>query len=245
MIASHQPSVFPDDVIVRVSSVDDGTMLDRFKADHERHDIENREAFCASVGVNYDDVVGQMIVYGDEMTYDITESVGSADTSKHTKGVIADALRTPQPGVGLMLPVADCVATVIYDAANKEVYMLHLGRHSTLSPLLRDTLAAVRESGVAANDIFVWMSPHAGKDSYVMRYFDQADEPDWSEFCYKKDDGFYLDLAGYNRQICIGADVPSQNIEVSAIDTVTDGDYFSHSGGDTDKRFAVVAMMRP
>ena len=245
MIGSNQPTVFPDDIIVAVSSRDDGTMLDRFKLDHETHDTDNRHAFCKSIGIDYQDVVGQMIVYGDEMTYDFLETVGTEDTSRHVRGVIADGLTTTSVGIGLMLPVADCVATVIYDAHQRQLYLLHLGRHSTLTPFLEETLKSILAAGTDPSDIFIWMSPHAGKDSYVMQYFDNADDPAWQNFYQKTDEGYYLDLAGYNRNVCLSVGVPADRIEVSEVDTVTSAQYFSHSAGDHDKRFAVVAMMRP
>lgn len=245
MILAHQPTIFPTDVLVRVSSAADGTMLDREKHPNATHDHDNRRAFCRSVGINYDDVVYQMISYGDMMTYNVLNEVGAAATSRHADGVIADGLVSGTPGVGLMLPVADCVATVIYDRHARRLYLLHLGRHSTLTSLLRDTLASIINEGASPDDIFVWMSPHAGKDSYVMQYFEYADHPAWQPYCHKRGGGYYLDLAGFNRQICLDIGVSTAQIEVSEVDTVTSEDYYSHSGGDTTKRFAVIAMMRP
>ncbi len=245
MIAAHQPTVFPEEVIVRVSNATDGTMLDREKHPEATHDHDNRRAFCRLVGIDYEDVVYQMVGYGEAMTYEVLKEVDASATSRHAAGILADGMTTTAPGVGMMLPVADCVATVIYDRYAGRLYLLHLGRHSTLTDLLRNTLAGSTAGGASPEDIFVWMSPHAGKDSYVMQYFDRADDPAWRPYCNLRKGGYYLDLAGFNRQICRDAGVPVAHIEISEVDTVTSEDYYSHSGGDTTKRFAVLAMMRP
>lgn len=245
MIAAHQPTIFPDDVLVRVSSVADGTMLDRLKADGATHDLDNRRAFCRDIGIDYQNVVAQMIRYDDGLTYDVLREVGRADTTADIPGVLADGLMTTAPGIGLMLPVADCAATVIFDSRQHRLYLLHLGRHSTLSPLLENTVSSILASGTSPAEMYVWMGPHASKDSYVMEYFDSANDPRWQEFYTRTDEGFYLDMAGFNTQVCLDLGVPAANIEVSPVDTVTSPEYFSHSGGNRTERFAVVAMMRP
>lgn len=115
MITTDQPTCFPDELLVRVSSIDDGTMLDRTRGTHVPDIVANRQKFCQEIGVDYDDVVYQKIVYDETQTYDVIREVGVADTTRHTSEVAADALITREKNVALMLPVADCVATVMYD----------------------------------------------------------------------------------------------------------------------------------
>ena len=88
------------------------------------------------------------------------------------------------------------------------------------------------------------MSPHAQKASYKLDWFDKANDPEWQDFYDQQADGFYLDMAGFNQRRMTELGVLSQNIYVSQVDTVTDGNYFSHSGGDVTGRIAVVAMMK-
>ena len=63
MIAADQPTCFPSDVLVAVSSKDDGTMLNRIRGRHVAEVLENRRRFCDQIGVTYDDIVYHVISY--------------------------------------------------------------------------------------------------------------------------------------------------------------------------------------
>ena len=70
MIAADQPTCFPPEVLVALSSKSDGTMLDRAVGVHDGSVQSNRTAFCRLAGVDYGNVVFQRIVYDDTQTYD-------------------------------------------------------------------------------------------------------------------------------------------------------------------------------
>lgn len=244
MIAADQPSCFPSDVLVAVSSRSNGTMLDRVMGVYDGSVISNRTIFCSSLGVDYGDTVFQRIVYGNKRDYRLICEADDGSTTKFTSEVVADALITRSRGVALMLPVADCVATVIYSPDINALSLLHLGRHSTLTPLLSRVINRLAMDGADVSRMIVWMSPSAQASHYVMEYFEQADDPSWDGYCTKKDDGFHLDLQGYNKQVCLENGLRADNIFVSSVNTVTSPNYFSHSAGDTKGRFAVLAMLR-
>ena len=244
MIQKDQPTCFPLELLVRVSSKADGTMLDRAMGVHDGTIVSNRTRFCDTIGIDYGDVVFQRIVYSDKRTYDLICEVDDGSTAKNTSEIVADALVTKARNVALMLPVADCVATVVYDPPTKTLALLHLGRHSTFTPLLERVLAKMTNEGAKSEDIIVWMSPNAHASHYVMEYFDYKDDPKWQGFYAKEADGYHLDLQGYNRQVCLDNGCKPNNIYTSPINTVTSPDYFSHSAGDRIGRFAVVAMLR-
>lgn len=244
MIRTDQPHCFGPDLLVGVSSRSDGTMLDRAMGIHDGAQVSNRTRFCDALGVDYGDVVYQRITYGPGETYDKIATVDAGKTTRHVSEVAADALITSQPGVGLFLPVADCVATVLYDQKQQVLAVAHLGRHSSYAKLASKVVAALAAGGSDPADIAVWMSPHAQKDSYKLEWFDKTDDPDWVGYYQQKPDGFYLDLAGYNANLLQRAGVPAANIHVSAVDTMHNSNYFSHAAGDTGGRIAVVAMLR-
>lgn len=244
MIVSDQPTFLPDDLLVRISSRSDGTMLDRALDTHVPEVIKTRQAFCETNGVSYDGVVYQWIIYGEDQTYEHIEEVDEGSTTKYVSDIAADALFTGKPGVGLFLPVADCVATVIYDPVKRNLALLHLGRHATLTDLLPNMLDLFASKGSNPVDLIVWMSPSAQRATYKLDYFDRKDDPDWQSFCDVKPDGIYIDMQGYNRQRLLDAGVKSENIHTSPINTMTSDDYFSHAAGDTHGRMAVLAMMR-
>lgn len=244
MITADQPTCFPDNVLACVSSRQDGTVLDRAVGVHNPEIVTNRTRFCDEQGVSYGDVVYQRIKYDDQQTYDQIADVDESHTCKHIDEVAADALVTGTKGVGLLLPVADCVATVLYDGNTGRLALAHLGRHSTVANLLPKLLTYMHDSGSNPEDIIIWMAPAVKQAHYRMDYFDLSDAPEWREYCEQRDGGFYLDLQGYNRARAIERGVSPDNIHISPVDTATDSNYFSHSQGDTAGRFAVLAMIR-
>jgi copper oxidase (laccase) domain-containing protein len=211
---------------------------------HAPEIIQNRERFCEKIGIRYDDVVYQNIIYSDDATYDQLVEVGAMNTTQYMKDVPADGLFTAVAGVGLFLPVADCVATIVFDPIRKHLALLHLGRHSTLTSLIAKTVATFVRNGSRPADMVVWMSPSAKKDTYMLDWFDHADSPDWKDFCTKTESGYSVDLPGYNRQRFIDEGIRAENVTISGVDTTKDDNYFSHRSGDVADRIAVLAMMR-
>ena len=243
MIAIDQPTCFPSDLLVAVSSKDDGTMLDRGR--HGADILENRRRFCDQIGVKYDDVVYHVISYDQGQTFDTIAEVTETDTVKcNNEGIFADALYTEAAGVGLFLPVADCIATVIYDSKRRALMLAHLGRHSTVAQLMTRAIQHFVEHGIQAKDLQIWMSPSITQKNYRMDYFNHTNDTNWHNFCRQTADGIYLDMQGFNRLLAIRAGVPGDNIFISPIDTADDPNYFSHSAGDTGGRFAVLAEMK-
>jgi len=245
VIAADQPSCFPSDIFVALSSRSDGTMLDRAIGVHDGTIQSNRTTFCSQLGISYGDVVFQRIVYDDTQTYDRLVEVGERDTTKRVSEVRGDALFTSTPGVGMLLPVADCVATVVYDPAHRYLALLHLGRHSSLTDLIAQTVAYFVERGSSPADLIVWMSPNVHQSHYRMDYFAQADAPEWRSFVEHRSDGVYIDLQGHNKQQFMNAGVSAAHIYESPHNTAEHDEYYSHSNGDVSGRFAVIAMMKP
>ena len=245
MIAADQPVCFPPDLLVAVSSKDDGTMFNRIRGRHVAEIVNNRRRFCNQIGVKYDDVVYHVISYDQTQTFDNIAEVTEADTVKHNnEGIFADALYTEMAGVGLFLPVADCIAIVIYDPKRRALMLAHLGRHSTVAQLMSQAVRYFVERGSQAKDLQIWMSPSITQKNYRMDYFDHASDINWHNFCRQTADGIYLDMQGFNRSLAVQAGVSGDSIFISPIDTADNPNYFSHSSGDTAGRIAVVAMMR-
>ena len=245
MIRTDQPTYFPPELLIAVSSKDDGTMLNRIRGRHVAEVLENRRRFCDQIGVKYDDVVYHVISYNQAQTFDNIAEVTETDTVKYNnEGIFADALYTEAAGVGLFLPVADCIATVIYDPKRRALMLAHLGRHSTVAQLMTRAIRYFVERGSQAKDLQIWISPSITQKNYRMDYFNHTNDMNWHNFCRQTADGIYLDMQGFNRLLAIRAGVPGDNIFISPIDTADDPNYFSHSAGDTGGRFAVLAEIK-
>ncbi len=219
-------------------------MLDKAIGVHNGITVSNRTKFCEANKVSYSDVVYQRIIYDESRTYHLIAEADNGSTTKFTSEVVADALYTEQENVGLFLPVADCAATAIYDTKRHALAIAHLGRHSTYAKLATDITKHFIHHGSNPEDIIVWMSPHAQKESYKMTWFDRANDPDWQGYFEERDGGTYLDLAGFNRQLFMKQGIPSDNIHASKVDTMVSADYFSHQNGETMGRLALLAVMR-
>ncbi len=245
MIRTDQPTYFPPELLIAVSSKDDGTMLNRIRGRHVAEVLENRRRFCDQIGIIYDEVVYHVISYDQAQTFDTIAEVTETDTVKcNSEGIFADALYTEAAGVGLFLPVADCIATVIYDPKRRALMLAHLGRHSTVVQLMSRAVWYFVERDSQAKDLQIWMSPSITQKNYRMDYFDHTNDTNWHNFCRQTADGIYLDMQGFNRSLAIQAGVPGDNIFISPIDTADDPNYFSHSAGDAGGRFAVLAEIK-
>lgn len=226
MIASDQPRCFPSDLLVALSSKTDGTMLDRANDFHAETIMRNRQAFCEAAGANYRDCVYQLIRYNDQQTFDKLTDVSRADVTGRVAERAGDVLFTEELGVGLFLPVADCVATVVYDPTKHFLALMHMGRHSTLTEVIAKTVQYFAQKGSKPQDLLVWMSPSAKKDTYRLEWFDYDSDLAWRPFLEKKDGGIYLDLPGYNRQRFLEAGILPDHITISPVDTMKDDRYF-------------------
>lgn len=244
MITTDQPTCFPENVLVAVSSRVDGTMLDRAMGVHDGTTVSNRTKFCEQNGVRYGDTVYQRIIYDESRSYALVTEVDTGSTTKYTSEVVGDALYTKTSGIAMMLPVADCVATVLYDPVQRALALVHLGRHSTYARLATRVVQHFIQDGTKPEDLIVWMSPHAQKTSYRLEWFDRSDDPEWHGYYEERDGGVYLDMAGYNTQLLSHAGVVPEHIYVSSVDTMRDEHYFSHAAGETSDRLAVLAALK-
>lgn len=244
MIKADQFNNIPQDLLLAFSSRDDGTMLDNIAGRHADSVLINRRNFCESVGVRYDSCVYLGIRYAQDAQYDCIAEVDGRSHTKHVPEVIADAVFTKVVGCGLFLPVADCIATVVYDPKRRYLAIVHMGRHSTLTDLLPATIRKFVSEGSDVADLRVWMAPAVTKDSYRLDHFAASKQSEWNGYYEKRTDGIYIDMQGYNVARLENAGVLPAHVSISPINTFTSERYFSHSRGDTRARFACVVSMR-
>lgn len=254
MITKDQPTIFDDEIICGVSSVDDGQMqLGWSEPDDEV--VSNRQKFLSSLGVSAESTVLVRIRYLEDATYDVIKTVDHEDGGKgmfKLEGDPTDCLVTNTPGLALFVPIADCGATVVYDPSNQVLALAHLGRHSTIAGLAKKlTNYLVDNFQTNPADLKVWISPSIMAKSYILEYADFAiDKPEWTDYCIKVDGGYALDNAGFNKSQFITAGVKPENVQISDVDTAVDSNYWSHQTEVTvnkrpaPPRFAVVACLK-
>jgi copper oxidase (laccase) domain-containing protein len=145
--------------------------------------------------------------------------------------VDADAVVVTQPNHGILLPLADCIGTVIYDSKQGIMMVSHLGRHNLEQDGGKRCIDyLIDEFGCVPQDLLVFMSPSAGKKNYPLYAFDNRG---------------MNDVAIEQLQ---SAGVISDKITHSLVDTTTHPDFYSHSNylrhkQAIDGRFAILAYL--
>jgi copper oxidase (laccase) domain-containing protein len=224
----YQPiTTFPEGIRAAFSDVSDGSMaagggllpteLHRKNADH----------FLESVGIRRDCRTRIHVTYAEGRVYD---EVVRVDKDNCDQSIETDAIFTTEIGQALTLPVADCVATIVYDPTVKMLGMLHLGRHSSVDGLIESFAKKVMaETGSDPNDWHVWMSPSLQKAHNTLQYFSPPSMEEWHDFASRDESGeFYIDMEGHNEERFKKLGVQAVRIAVSGIDTYEDSRYFSH-----------------
>jgi copper oxidase (laccase) domain-containing protein len=250
MISKDQPTIFDKaKVSVAVSSVAEGNTKPEWSP---RAETEQAIAKLAgAIGLDLTHVVvmnvGAHQDAWDEIV-DVTSSEGRGVTNPDER-IAADALVTNMPSVALLLPVADCNAVAIHDPVKNVLAVVHLGWQSTVAELATKVVQHLQQKyQSSATDLRIYFSPAIKAESYVFDKVSQDGDPAWKDFLHKAELGTGVDLPGYNRQRFIDAGVPSEQIEVSPINTATSDNYYSHyrsvRSGEPEGRFALLASLK-
>lgn len=155
-------------VRVAISSLADGSMHNRANP-LDSHILANRQAWLTSHGISMNDTSRLLIrfVGNDYCRY---KEVGDAQKGINMYGdddFIADAIVTTTPGHALLLPVADCIATTLFDPTRGVLALAHLGRHSLEQRGgIRIVEYLTQKHGVDPANLQVWLSPSINKDVY-------------------------------------------------------------------------------
>ncbi len=157
-----------------------------------------------------------------------------------------DGLVTSEPGVFLVVTIADCMPILIFDKGRKAVAALHAGWRGAADGIVRAGLAAMNaEFGTRPDECLVCVGPSAGVCCYevdedVAGRF-PADVVDRSGAKPK------LDLRQSARNQLIAAGVQPDNIEVTAKCTIHESGLF-HSyrrdGKQSGRMMGVIGIVR-
>jgi copper oxidase (laccase) domain-containing protein len=223
MIAGDQPTIFPPTITVALSSLVDGSMKDGTEL-MTASAVDNRDAFLRHNGMEPSDAA---VFYADFTTDDYCRYASAVP------GLMPgyDGVSTAQPNQPLLLPLADCVGTVIYDPEHAAVMLAHLGRHSTEQ--MGGTKVVeymVGTYGTIPAELLVWLGPSPNGTDYPLYTFDNRSFTE--VLCQQLRD----------------AGVQQEHIEICSVDTSTNPQYFSHSQylkgtQGTDGRYAVAVQL--
>jgi YfiH family protein len=113
---------------------------------------DEADPFGLPPGVRPPTVLEMHQVHGADVAVVDTASLRSPETP------VADALVTAEPGVVLMVRVADCVPVLLADTGAGIVGAVHAGRPGLVAGVVPRALDALRSLG--ARDVRAWVGPH-------------------------------------------------------------------------------------
>jgi len=136
-----------------------------------------------------------------------------------------DAIITSERSWLIGVTVADCVPVLLYAPQKHIVGAVHSGWRGSSQNIAGLTVARFRKYEVAPNDIYAWIGPHAGAESYqvgqdVMSEFNQ-------KYTQPHDNGWLFDNGAVVYDQLTTAGVPADQIEVSSLDTITNPELHS------------------
>jgi copper oxidase (laccase) domain-containing protein len=217
---------------VAISQVNDGSMYLPIEQTNEAI-ISNRTTWLKKQDIALEDTTRLHISYDtdDFCRYRIVNELTKGEGMRDGDTIFADALITTQPGHALFLPVADCVATTLYDEEHGVLMLSHLGRHSLEQEGGRKSVEfLVNKFNTRPDSLKVWLGPAPNKEVYPI---------------------FKLRNQGMKEAVFTqlqDAGVKIENIHDNPADTATDDRYFSYSeflkgNKSVEGRFAMVAVM--
>ena len=214
---------------IGISDIRDGSM--RFLGEGDEAEIIKRQNSLGElVGLDGENVARIRTVYEGRSEYTFYDEINDDNISEYSINnneamiLISDGLVTKRKGIGMLLPLADCVGAVVYDVKKQILGLLHAGRHNIEQygpEKFIEFLCDKYECN--PKDLRVYFSPFA--QNYQIYELNNQ----------KMSDAIFEQLTK--------SGVLAENINNPGIDTVTDDNYPSCSNGDYKTRFAVVVRL--
>jgi copper oxidase (laccase) domain-containing protein len=193
--------------------------------------LKNRRTFLERAGIATDNVALIKTDYDtDDFTnYYLISDINGRESDSVIKILESDGLATTQPGMGILLPIADCVGVVLFDSEHGALMMTHSGRHNLVQNGAKEAVEFLQSKfDSRPRDLKVWLSPAAGAQNYPMEKYGYGDKS----------------LQQIAVDQLLEAGVSQSSIMVDTADTTTDNQYYSHHMGDKNQRFATLVYLR-
>ncbi len=155
-----------------------------------------------------------------------------------------DGFVTNQPGIGLMMKVADCQVVLFFDPGKKILGLAHNGWRGLKQDINAEIIKEMVKLGSNPAHILVGISPSLGPAHSQFSDPEKELGPEFRPFVKNN----HLDMWEYSRHQLISHGIQPNKIEVAKIDTADPEDgakffSFRKDKGQTG-RFAVVAVIK-
>jgi YfiH family protein len=211
--------------------------------------IENRRRAAAALGATLDDLVFCAQSHGRDAA-----TVTSADRGRGAHSlddaVPGDALVTVDPGVVLVVMVADCVPIVLVDLVARVLACVHAGWRGTVSGVTDSALDAMVDAGARRDRVLAFLGPAIPPERYQVgtevadaasaRFGDKLDrvlQPEGTGH-------WRFDLWSANELALVAGGVPIVHVSRAAAIPTGGGRYFSDRAERPCGRFAALVRLR-
>jgi polyphenol oxidase len=121
--------------------------------------LENRRNFFAALNADSMRAIGLRQIHSD-----VVRVAKSADADSSSKAAKADALITNEPGLLLIVQVADCVPILLVDKKRRAIAAIHSGWRGTLQRIAQKTLGRMQmEFGTRPQDVIAALGVGIGQ----------------------------------------------------------------------------------
>lgn len=206
--------------------------------------LENRRNFLQELGIDYRDLVCAQQVHGSIARYIQETDKGKGALSYDTVLPDTDALITHERNLPLAVFTADCVSIFLYDRKTPSIGLVHAGWRNTRDNIVGKTVKLMqKEFNTEVKDLFVGFGPAITSCCYTV-------VEDFMDFfprdLIKRNNHYYLDLAGINKKQLLGLGVRDKNIFDSQICTSCHNEeFFSYrKEGSSCGRMISVMMLK-
>lgn len=222
-------------------------------ADEDKAVLENRRRVAEALGAEPGDFVFCDQVHGRRVHVVSAGDRGRGSLSLADAIGDTDALVTAEPGIVLVIMVADCVPIVVYDPVAHVLACVHAGWRGTVARVSEAAVAAMCALGASPENMIAGLGPAISPDRYqvgdeVVRAAKEGLGSAAAEVIRPDGAGRWLfDLWAANRIALGAAGLADHQVHVAAVPTGSSGGglFFSDREARPCGRFAAVARLRP
>ena len=149
-----------------------------------------------------------------------------------------DALIAPEPGVSLLIKVADCQGVILYDPRERVLALVHSGWRGSVGNIIGRTVERMTGFGVQPADILAAVSPSLGPCCAEFVNHRQELPEEFQDFMVGEN---HFDFWAVSRRQLTDQGLRPENIEVAGVCTKCSPEFFSYRRGDSWGRFGVLA----
>ena len=149
-----------------------------------------------------------------------------------------DAIVAPEPGVSLLIKVADCQAVILYDPTARAIGLVHSGWRGSVQNIIGATVAEMAALGLDPAGMKAAISPSLGPCCAEFINYRQELPEHFQEYMVNDT---HFDFWAISRRQLIEAGLKDENIEVAGVCTKCSPEFFSYRRGDQWARFGLMA----